>query len=89
MNLNYDLLDAKRLPAQERYLRDPIYAALVDNIYAQIQDGKYTPTELREAVILAATKFEMYHCRRMVYVEDSELILFNPERVATTRKVID
>ncbi len=73
--LNYDLLTVNRLPAEERFLRDPQYKALVDNLYAQIVNGNYTPTELREAVILAATKYEMYHTRHMVFGGDKQVLI--------------
>lgn len=45
---------------QERYLRDPEFHTLVDLLENFIQQAKYTPTELREACILAATRYEMY-----------------------------
>lgn len=73
--INYDLLPINRLPAQERYLRDPQYNALVDMFYHQLLSGGYTPTELREAVILAATKFEMYHTRHMIFGSDKQVFI--------------
>lgn len=74
--LNYDLIPTNRLPAEERCLRDPRYRALVEMIYSQIVSAAYTPTELREAVIIAATKYEMRHCRPMVFGGDEELSKF-------------
>ncbi len=47
----------------ERYMRDPVFHALVDRLYEAIAGAQFTPTELREAVILAATKYEMTHVR--------------------------
>jgi hypothetical protein len=49
---------ANRLPAAERYLRDPVFHHLVDTMLAAIQGGVFTPTEIREAAILAATIHE-------------------------------
>lgn len=69
-------LDIKRLPATERYLCDPQYHYLVDMLCAQIHTGQYTPTELREAVILAATKYEMQHGRSYL-LPDHEIIPFD------------
>lgn len=53
---------------EERYGRDAQFRMLVDLLHVQIMDCNYTPTELREAVILAATHYEersaqpMYRC---------------------------
>lgn len=48
-----------RLPAAERYHRDPAFQVLVDSLRTEIVRGSYTPTELREAVVLACTLHEM------------------------------
>jgi len=48
-----------RLSVEERYRRDPVFRTLVDMMHAHLhQWTSYTPTELREAVILAATMHE-------------------------------
>jgi hypothetical protein len=48
-----------RLPPADRYRRDPHFAVLVDTVYMQmLEPAHYTPTELREAVMLAAIMFE-------------------------------
>jgi len=47
-------VESNRLPASERYLRDPAFRNLVDVVEGLIWRAEYTPTELREAVILAA-----------------------------------
>jgi hypothetical protein len=39
---------------QERYQRDVEFRVLVDMIESMVSHCKYTPTELREAVILAS-----------------------------------
>lgn len=44
---------------EERYRRDPEFKALVDYAYQTIERAQFTPTELREAVILAATMYAM------------------------------
>jgi len=41
---------------EDRYDRDPKYKALVDYFQSMIIKGKFTPTELREAVTMAALK---------------------------------
>lgn len=47
----------------ERYQRDPEFKALVDVLRDQLIRCQFTPTELREAVILAATLFDRTHLR--------------------------
>ncbi len=49
------------LSAEDRYYNDPEFRALVELLYRFVVGGKYTPSELREAIILAATKYEMSH----------------------------
>ena len=51
-------LDHNRLPASERYQRDPVFRALVDAMVYHVRKGEFTPTELREASILAATIYD-------------------------------
>ena len=51
---------------EERYQNDPMFRTLVDTVYNMIDKAQFTPSELREAVILAATKYEMYHTRNIV-----------------------
>lgn len=48
---------------KERMLRDPQFAALVNTLESMIHRAEYTPTELREAVILAATRYESSRIR--------------------------
>lgn len=48
------------MPPEERYLRDAEFHALVDLLYGFIVRCQYTPTELREAAILAATRHAMH-----------------------------
>lgn len=51
--------DHNRLPADQRVLRDSSFARLVSLMEHLISGAEFTPTELREAVILAATRYEM------------------------------
>lgn len=48
-----------RLTAEERFCRDPLFANLVKICEQIIHHGDATPSELREAVTLAATRVEM------------------------------
>jgi len=47
------------LTAEERYQSDPEFHSLVDLIYQFIEKTQFTPSELREAVMLAAIRYEM------------------------------
>jgi hypothetical protein len=51
--------NTNRLTPEERYRRDPVFHALVDMLRSALAGGNFTPTELREAAILAAAAHEM------------------------------
>lgn len=59
--------DAKlSYPPEQRYMNDPVFHALVHQMRRILEDNamrQWTPTELREAVILAACDYEMRHVR--------------------------
>lgn len=61
------------MTAEERYVRDPILRSMVDHLKQFIAEGVYTPTELREAVILAATQYYSEH-PRPIYISAGEFI---------------
>lgn len=50
----------------ERYERDAHFRTLVDTIWALIDRAEYTPTEIREAAILAQIKVEQYRLPRYI-----------------------
>lgn len=56
-----------RLSSHDRYLNDPIFRRIVDLLYVSITDYDYTPTELREAAMMAAEKYEYLHVRPMMF----------------------
>lgn len=56
-----------RLPAEARYLRDPLFKCLVDAMYGAIRRGEMTPTEVREAAMLAATMYETIHVNPIIF----------------------
>ncbi len=43
----------------EKYLNDPMYKRLVDILFRQIIECNFTPSELSEAAVYAAIKYEM------------------------------
>ena len=61
----------KRLPTQDRYMRDVQFKSLVDMMYIMICDMNMTPTEVREAAMLATMKFEQDHIRPMILRDGS------------------
>ena len=54
-----------RLSSMERYRSYHMFATIVDMLYALLCDSnaEWTPTELREAAMLAALKYETLHVR--------------------------
>ena len=44
---------------EERYKRDPAFARVVDMLYHAITEIPMTPTEIREAAVLASIKYEL------------------------------
>jgi hypothetical protein len=58
--------------AEEKYRNDPNYKFLVDSLMYQVSRGTYTPSELREAVIFACTRWELMQTNvSLVYPKES------------------
>ena len=58
------LQDTVRLKSpRERYLNDPEYYRLVNMLEGLIEQAAFTPSELREACVLACINYEMRHVR--------------------------
>lgn len=55
------------LPIDERYHNDPVFHRLVDTLGYLLEQGNTTPTELREALMLAQLQFERRRPRVMVF----------------------
>lgn len=53
----------------ERYQRDPTFHALVDAMYAQIAAAQVTPTEVREAAMMAQILWEEKNVRPVLMRE--------------------
>lgn len=51
------------MTGQDRYLHDPVFHTLVDTIYVAIDQLQYTPSEIRDAAMLAALHWEMRQVR--------------------------
>jgi hypothetical protein len=48
---------------KEKYMNDPEYHHLVQTLEGLIEGARFTPSELREACILASINYEMRHVR--------------------------
>lgn len=48
---------------REKYMNDPEYHNLVDFLESMIERAQFTPSELREASVLASINYEMRHVR--------------------------
>jgi len=48
---------------KEKYMNDPEYNHLVNTLEQLIKQARFTPSELREACILACINYEMRHIR--------------------------
>ena len=59
------MADCNRLTPEERYRRDAHFHALVDMLRAAMHAAQYTPTEVREAAMLAAMAHETETVRPM------------------------
>ena len=51
------------MTGMERYHNDSAFKALVDTIYMHIERLEYTPSEVRDAAMVAAIKYDMIHLR--------------------------
>lgn len=56
---------------QERYARDPDFHKLVDLLTNFVIRCEFSPTELREAAVLAAIRYEQQYARP-VYVKEGD-----------------
>ena len=50
---------------KEKYMNDPEYHHLVCTLEELIEKARFTPSELREACVLASINYEMRHIRDM------------------------
>lgn len=60
-----------RMPARERYQKDPEFHQLVDMMQAMIHRAQFSPSEIREAALLACVIYEETQARS-VYMRAAE-----------------
>lgn len=58
---------------RERYFNDPQFNRLVYSLYTEICRGNFTPTEIREAAMLAQIKYEEENPRPVIF--DKEFLM--------------
>ncbi len=78
-----------RMEAVERYQRDPVFHQMVDMMRAMLENSpEITPTELREAVMMAASTHEMTHVKPILLSrEEYERYIDMKEAYGTKPKV--
>lgn len=55
---------------KERYFSDPAFSRIVDMMLAVIMEGQFTPTEIREAAMLAQIRYEELFPRPIVFSKE-------------------
>jgi hypothetical protein len=68
------------MPPRDRYERDPHFRALVDVLYHHIEAAHFTPTEIREAAILAQIRYEERRPRRHFLLLPDEQAVFDARK---------
>lgn len=63
---------AGALDVRERYLRDPVFHHMVQTLLAAIRGGNYTPSEVREAAMLAQVIYEQETIRPLLVPMDPD-----------------
>lgn len=58
------------MPLRDRYHSDPAFKMLVDMMVHHIFQCQYTPSEMREAAMLASIIYEELNYRQMVFIND-------------------
>lgn len=85
--MNHARIGLSQLLPADRYRRDPHFAGLVDTVYANmLEPAHYTPTELREAVMLAAIMFEDRRTQMVFYDSQRQVSAVMPPSVTDTER---
>lgn len=78
-----------RLRPDERYRRDPKFAGIVDLLTSLLAAAEYTPTELREATMLAAIRHEMYNARYVYRIAGPTIERVDRSQLAPDEPAVD
>lgn len=57
---------------EHRYQTDPVFRCLVDMLEASIHRAQFTPSELRDAAMLASIRYENTQVRHIRFVREQE-----------------
>ena len=66
-----------RISTYDRYQQDPIFNGVVDTLYMMLETDnnysgrQYTPTEMREAAMLACEMYEARHIRPILITKEA------------------
>jgi predicted RNA-binding protein associated with RNAse of E/G family len=55
---------------KDRYMNDPMFKMMVDSLVNAIESGQITPTEAREAAMLAQIMYEERNHRPITFTRD-------------------
>lgn len=66
------MVDTRYETPREKYRNDPEYYALVRTLEGFIEKAHFTPSELREAAVLACINYEMAHIGRPIIDQRTE-----------------
>ena len=72
------------MPPEQRYLQDVAFKQLVDMLEHFIIKADYSPTELREAAMLAAIHYEYHTVRQRFIFKEDALLAARPGREEKT-----
>ena len=70
---------------KEKFMNDPEYHHLVQMLESMIEQARFTPSELREACVLASINYEMRHIRNQQIDPRTEDALRVLDRFASKR----
>jgi hypothetical protein len=56
----------------DKYQNDPVYRRLVDTLESLIHQNELTPSEIREAAVLASINYEMKKVRTIYIDKETE-----------------
>lgn len=72
---------------KEKYMNDPEYHHLVSTLEHLIEEARFTPSELREACVLASINYEMRHVRDLnIHPEVSHAFEILDKFISTPRR---
>lgn len=71
--MNRPLESRPHQSAHDRYRTDPAYRQLVDMMWLCMERAEFTPSEIREASILASIRYEQFRIREFTVALTPEL----------------